>query len=121
MPLPPCPGTPNCVCSDDEGASHIAPLRLREEAPAAWEGLVLALTTQTGFTITSRGSHELRVMAKTPILGFIDDLIFQLRPELGEIAIRSESRIGYWDLGTNRRRLETLRRVLSAQGLIDRG
>jgi uncharacterized protein (DUF1499 family) len=52
------------------------------------------------------------------MLGFIDDLQLQLRPDEGLIAVRSASRVGYWDLGVNRRRVERLRRALLDQGVV---
>ena len=43
------------------------------------------------------------------MLRFVDDVEFRLESGTSEIAVRSASRVGYSDLGTNRRRLERLR------------
>jgi uncharacterized protein (DUF1499 family) len=48
-------------------------------------------------------------------LGFVDDVEFQLNPDLGLVQVRSASRTGYWDLGVNRRRVEAIRKAY--QGL----
>jgi uncharacterized protein (DUF1499 family) len=46
----------------------------------------------------------------TPFLKFADDVEFRLDPEGKVIHARSESRIGHSDLGTNRARIERIRR-----------
>lgn len=55
----------------------------------------------------------LHAEARTRLLRFVDDVEFHLRPADGEIAMRSASRLGYSDLGANRRRLERLRAALA--------
>jgi uncharacterized protein (DUF1499 family) len=42
-------------------------------------------------------------------LGFVDDVEFRIDEAAGRIHVRSASRKGYWDLGVNRRRVETIR------------
>ena len=49
-------------------------------------------------------------------LGFIDDLECWLFEDEGVIHVRSASRVGYYDFGVNRRRVEALRRSLGAGG-----
>jgi len=112
-----CPASPNCVCSDDTGSSHrIPPLQVAGELTPAWMALVNYLEQTPGFTIIENTGGYLRAEARTRILQFVDDVEFMARPEDGIIAMRSASRLGYSDLGTNRRRLEALR-----SGLIDAG
>ena len=48
----------------------------------------------------------------TPWLKFKDDLILIIRPN-GTVDVRSSSRVGYYDFGTNRRRIELLRAALA--------
>lgn len=43
-------------------------------------------------------------------LGFIDDVQFLADEKAGVIHVRSASRIGYWDLGVNRKRIENIRK-----------
>lgn len=115
--LPPCPASPNCVSSDADPADrrhHIDALRVGDDPQAAWARLVAYLEDERAFTIVERREDFLRVEARTRILRFVDDLLFHLRPDEGVIAVRSASRIGYWDLGKNRRRLEKLRAAVSA-------
>jgi uncharacterized protein (DUF1499 family) len=43
------------------------------------------------------------------LLGFVDDVEFYLDESQNVIHLRSASRIGYWDLGVNRKRMESIR------------
>ena len=54
--------------------------------------------------------------AKTRLLRFVDDVEFELRTGDGVIAVRSASRVGYSDLGANRRRIEKIRKALVPDG-----
>lgn len=115
--LAPCPSTPNCVCSDAADPPHaIAPLRISGDPARAWQALVDHIRADGTYTIVEELDGYLRAEARTRILRFVDDVQFQLRPDRGEIAMRSASRIGYSDLGANRRRLEKLREALGVIG-----
>ena len=46
----------------------------------------------------------------TTRLGFVDDVQFLLDERARVIHVRSASRVGYWDLGVNRKRMEAIRR-----------
>jgi len=74
--------------------------------------LAACLKDHPEFRPVSQNGNDIQACAKTRIFGFIDDLHFQLRAKHNEIAVRSASRLGFWDLGTNRRRLASLRRGL---------
>jgi len=114
-----CPASPNCVCSDDTDSSHgIRPLQVTGELTPAWRALENYLEQTPGFTITANTGRYLRAEARTRILRFVDDVEFMARPEDGIIAMRSASRVGYSDLGTNRRRLEALRARLIDMGVV---
>jgi len=71
-----------------------------------------------GVRIVQRTDTYVHAECRSAVLGFVDDLQLVLRPEEGIISVRSASRIGYWDLGVNRRRVERLRRVLLEKGVI---
>ena len=53
----------------------------------------------------------LHVEFTTALLRFVDDVEFLLDPDKKLIHYRSASRIGRSDLGTNRRRMEMIRRA----------
>jgi len=57
-----------------------------------------------------------RAEFRSALFRFVDDVEFQLDDEQKLIHVRSASRTGYWDLGVNRRRVETIRSKLSGSG-----
>lgn len=117
--LPACPDTPNCVCSDAEDPVHaIPPLRLQGDPGEAWKGLQSAFQAMPGMTLVESREDYLRLECRTPLFGFIDDLELQFRPEEAVVAVRSASRVGRSDLGANRKRIESLRTLLTEKGLL---
>ena len=69
-----------------------------------------AILRQSGTTqIVKREPDYIYAQSTTPLLRFTDDLEFWLDAEQGVIHVRSASRIGEDDLGTNRKRAETIR------------
>ncbi len=117
-PLPVCPATPNCVCSEpgtpDDRRVDAFPLSAddADDGPgdplAAW-GLLKAAIDDRGGTLQSDTGAVLHAVFKTPVLRFPDDLFARLDGSAGVIQIRSSSRVGRSDLGANRRRVEALR------------
>ena len=110
--LQPCPSSPNCVCSDSTDSHGIEPIVIAGDARKMWQRLQDYLAQQQGFTIKQVDDKYLRVEAKTRLLRFVDDVEFELRVEQGVIAVRSASRVGFSDLGANRRRVEKIRKEL---------
>lgn len=113
-----CPDRPNCVSSQSRDEGHaVAPFRLKGDA-AAWRALQDMLGKQPRTTLVKATDRYSHLECKSRLFGFIDDLELLLDPASGRIDLRSASRVGYFDLGVNRRRIETLRRSLQENGLI---
>ena len=75
------------------------------------QALVRALETQPGITLIEQTPDYVYAQAHTRWLGFVDDLEFWANPATQVIEVRSASRLGQEDMGTNRRRIETIRAV----------
>jgi uncharacterized protein (DUF1499 family) len=117
--LSPCPKQPNCVSSDASDAAHyVEPYRLRIAPEAAWRQLQTVITSLPRTQIISRTDCYLHAEARSLVFRFVDDMEFQLRPQEQLIAVRSASRLGYSDLGVNRKRVEQVRERLRAQGIV---
>lgn len=73
------------------------------------ETFVAVAKSEGADEVTTREDGFLCVVAVTGLLGFEDDVCAQfilLEPERSTLAVYSASRVGYWDLGANRARLE---------------
>ena len=103
-----CPVSPNCVSSQAEDETHrIAPLVFKDTPETAFARLKQILDTRGDTTIIEDRSDYLRVEFHT--LLFVDDGEFLLDAEQRLIQVLSASRLGYSDLGKNRKRLEEIR------------
>lgn len=110
-----CPNSPNCVCSQDTAAEHaIAPLSFTGDVAAAKARLIQAIATLPRSKIVVNEPSYLHVTCTTLVLRFVDDLEFLIDAEAQAIHVRSASRLGYSDLGVNRKRVETLREAWNA-------
>jgi len=110
--LPPCGALPNCVNSHSgKGGSAIAPLNATAEQ---WQELKRWLAAQDNWTINVQEADFVQAVVKTPLMRFRDDVQLLYNPQTGVIQVRSSSRLGISDMGTNRRRVESLRAHLAA-------
>lgn len=107
--LRPCPDTPNCVCSEDkQHHAFIQALSYQGEVASAWQAARQAIIATDG-KIVSEHPDYLHALYVTPLLRFRDDVELRLDRENRQIHIRSSSRTGRSDLGTNRKRVEHIR------------
>jgi uncharacterized protein (DUF1499 family) len=112
--LLPCPGSPNCVGSQDPDADHwIAPLPVRGTVHEAMTRLKVAVLAEPRTRATEEREGYLRVESTSLLFRFVDDVEFLHDGPAQVIHVRSASRVGHSDLGVNRRRIETLRAALA--------
>jgi uncharacterized protein (DUF1499 family) len=115
-----CPASPNCVSSDaEDGAHRVEPFRLASPPREAWSAARESVKALPRTRIVQERDDYLHAECRSALLGFVDDLELLLRPDDGVIAVRSASRLGYSDLGVNRRRVETLRESLVRRGVVE--
>ena len=96
--------------------SDIAPLMVPVPPKAAFDA-ALAITTKRRWRVVDtrdpapgRPEGRIEAVARTPIMGFRDDVVIRVRPapDGARIDIRSASRYGRHDLGTNAARIRSL-------------
>lgn len=108
--LTPCPDAPNCVSSQSADKSHyVDPLRYEVALNEATEGLLSVLLSMERVKIINAEGGYIRAEYTSALFGFVDDVEFYFDDRQKTIHVRSASRIGYYDLGVNRRRVERIR------------
>jgi uncharacterized protein (DUF1499 family) len=108
--LAPCPDSPNCVSSQSEDKGHaVAPLRYEGTAEAAMQKLVGIIRGMRGARIKTVQERYIHAEFTSFLFRFVDDVEFLLDDGSKTIHVRSASRVGYSDLGVNRRRVEEIR------------
>ena len=115
--LQPCPSSPNCVCSQVEDKAHfVEPIRVTASAAEATTKLLQVLKQTKRVSAPETKDNYIRAEFTSRLFRFVDDvefLIIQVEPKETLIHVRSASRVGYSDLGVNRKRVEELRCELS--------
>ena len=107
--LRPCPARPNCVCSEyAEEPSFVQPFRFTAPPEEAWQRMRELLQKQGGRIEEERVDY-LRFTFATKVFRFVDDLELRIDERNGLIHMRSASRVGFSDMGLNRKRVENLR------------
>jgi len=108
--LAPCPKSPNCVSSvafDD--AHRVDPIAYTGSGPAALAKLRAVIEAMPRTRITRADADSLHAEFTSWLLRFVDDLDCVVDETASVIQIRSASRVGYSDLGVNRKRVEQIR------------
>jgi uncharacterized protein (DUF1499 family) len=113
--LAPCPARPNCVVSQGGDKRHqIDPIVYKGERSAAVKLIQQVVQGTAGTRIVAQTDDYLHAEFSSKMMGFVDDVEFFF-PDDAVIHMRSASRVGYFDFGVNRRRLETIRQRFQRQ------
>jgi uncharacterized protein (DUF1499 family) len=115
--------TPNSVSSQaalwpghpQQAYAQIAPLALVGSGAATLARLQALVQATPGAVVVEARADYLRATFTTRLMKFTDDVEFWLDPAAGVVQVRSASRLGRKDFGTNRARVEALRTQLQAR------
>ena len=118
--LRPCPAKPNCVSTEStDPAKRMPALRFEGEADKVHAAILEALGEAPRARVVEAEADYIHAEFTTLLFRFVDDVEFAIDPALKRVDFRSASRVGYSDLGTNRRRMEKLSRRLEGRaGLV---
>ena len=103
----------NAVSSFADTEYHrIVPLDAGADPQASFAELRRAVAGWPGARIAGETPGYLHAEFRTPLMRFVDDVEFLLDAPAGLIHVRSASRLGRRDFGTNRKRVEAIRAKL---------
>jgi len=106
----PCPESPNCVSTQAKDETHaIALIAYSDDRKPAQKRLIKIINSLPRTRIVVERDDYFHVEFTSRVLRFVDDVEFYFDVEEGKIHFRSASRIGYSDLGVNRKRMEAIR------------
>ena len=119
--LAPCPSEPRCVSSQapiPDTRHNIGDFIIIAKPDDAWTKLEEIVTAMPRTQIIESQADYLYAEVTTPTLGFVDDLEFYYDRADNTVQVRSSARIGYFDGGLNRNRVERIRRELRQVGVV---
>ncbi len=108
--LLPCPASPNCVSSFKGGEHGMDAVPHTGAPPEVMSAAVQVLTSFPRTTLLVREGNYAHFAARSPRLGFVDDV--EVLVTGSHVHFRSASRLGYDDLGVNRKRMTRFTRRL---------
>ena len=112
------PSSPNAVSSQATGGYHqIAPLACKGSQDLAMKALKTIIESTPNTRIVETKPDYLYAEYASTLMGFVDDVEFYVPPNGKIIHVRSASRLGYRDLGVNRKRIEAVRARLAQAGV----
>ncbi len=110
--LPPCPDSPNCVSTQalrEDAQHYIEPITYTGSAADARRRLLDVIAAMPRTKIVTDEETYIHATFTSLIFRFVDDVQFVIDDATKTIHFRSASRVGYGDMGVNRKRMEEIR------------
>lgn len=110
-----CPESPNCVSSQATPADtihYVAPFAAPESATETLKQLVKIAESMPRAKLIESQEGYARFEFRSFLFRYVDDLELVSSEADQCVHVRSASRVGYSDLGVNRKRVEAIRTIL---------
>ncbi len=104
-----CPDSPNCINShySDDKDHYLEPLKYETSKEEAKKLLLRILKNTSNVQVVTEEANYIHAEFTSSLFKFVDDVEFNLHKE-GLIHFRSASRLGYSDLGANKKRMSQI-------------
>lgn len=108
-----CPSSPNCVSTlTDQQDKKMEPINWDKRINPI-EKISEIIESMERTKVLSKSENSLHAIFISSLFRFKDDVIFYFDQESNKIHFKSQSRVGYSDLGVNKERMEELSRRIS--------
>jgi uncharacterized protein (DUF1499 family) len=111
----------NCVStSSSVFLYHVAPIQLTSPLDEeSWQVIKSVATELPGASLNETRFGYLDITCFSDVFYFPDYLEILISDDQKSLGVRSQSQLGLYDFGVNRRRVETLRQVLVERGIAE--
>jgi uncharacterized protein (DUF1499 family) len=105
-----CPSSPNCCSSQSMDQGHfIAPLQYKETQQIAQKKMITLIQGMKRAKIITVTNNYLHAEFTSAFFRFVDDAEIWFEDSTKTIHMRSAARLGYYDFGVNRKRIEAIK------------
>lgn len=109
-----CPRSPNCVSTVSTDPDHrMEPIPYRTSLKEARERVINIVNAMKRTRIITSEERYLHAEFRSALFRFVDDVEFYFDEKEKVIHFRSASRLGYSDLGVNRKRMKRITRLFN--------
>ncbi|MFT6099458.1 MAG: hypothetical protein ACJAYF_002005 [Arenicella sp.] len=106
------PQSPNAVSSQtSQSAKQVEALPLKGSAVETKAAIIDCLAKMGGNKIAEQADDYIRTVFTTRLFRFKDDVEFYIDADEGQVHFRSASRVGYSDMGANRKRYQAFKEL----------
>lgn len=109
--LAPCPDSPNCVstqASPDDSYHRMGPIPFTGSTAETQAKILAAIKSIPRTKVITTEPTYIHAEFRSALFRYVDDVEFSLDADTGLIHFRSASRMGYGDMGANRKRMDEL-------------
>lgn len=112
----PCPKSPNCISTQSTDEKHkMNPLSYNTSLEEAKAKILKIINSLKKNKIITDTNNYLHFEFKTVLFRFVDDVEFYFDDSEKIIHFRSAARIGYSDLGVNRKRMKNITTLFQSE------
>jgi uncharacterized protein (DUF1499 family) len=112
-----CPDSPNCISTQSsDPVHHMDPIVYRGDDKEAFDRIIKVINSMDRTKIITKTDNYIHAEYTTKLMRFVDDVEFYFDFKNKTIHFRSASRVGYSDMGLNRKRMNEVTAIFKSLG-----
>lgn len=113
----PCPKSPNCVSTQSIDTKHkMDPIKYTSSLEEAKKTILDIINSMKRTRIKTKTDNYIHIEFRTGFFRFVDDVEFYFNESEKNIHFRSAARLGYSDLGVNKKRMVKITNLFYKKG-----